>query len=360
VSSARAEVVGGVPSGVEDDAVVVVWGDAGSVLQRCTGSMVAPNLVLTARHCIANYVDQPFTCTPSGDLTPDSTGGQIGATLAPDKITVRTGTGPDVVLAATGVQVFSTQTTSICRNDIALVLLDQALTTPIAPLRLTAGTTPGELVRVVGYGASEDGGFGVRLTHAGLTISMVGESQFRPTGDPVPPRTFATDGPAACFGDSGGPALDAREAVTGILSQVSGDCMSSTARDFYTQIAPFKDELFTPAFTAAGYLPQIEDVPDAGTNDAGNADSGASDAGSDSDASEIDYHEPRQAGGCRCRIGVRSESNGESALALLFALTASRRRRTRARQRRYSKIAKASAATSTTHSGIHARPPERG
>jgi hypothetical protein len=322
--------------------------------------MVAPNLVLTVRHCVSNYVDLPFSCTPSGDLTPDSKGGQMGALLTPSSITVRVGMGPTTTQAAAGVQIFTTQSTSICRNDLALVLLDQALTLPIASVRLTAGNEVGDPVRVVGYGATEDGGFGVRLTRSGLTISMIGESSFRPQGDPVPPRTFVTEGPALCFGDSGGPAFDDQRAINGVFSQVTGDCTASTARDFYTQIAPFKDELFTPAFAAAGYLPQIEDVPDAGTSDAGNADSGASDAGSDSDASEIDYHEPRQAGGCRCRIGVRSESNRESALALLFALAVSRRRRTRARQRRYSKIAKPIAATSTTQSGIHARPLERG
>ena len=121
------------------------------------------------------------------------------------------------------------------------MVLDQALTTmPIMPIRLYVGTQPGEQVRDVGYGVvADDAGASVRYSLSGLTITEVGTSQFRPVGDAIPPRTFETDGPAMCYGDSGGPALSDQNAVIGIFSQFVGDCMVTTVRDFYTEVAPF-------------------------------------------------------------------------------------------------------------------------
>src|SRR5664280_2851838 len=69
-ASNRQDVLYGKISGPEDDAVVKLESVAASgTMWGCTGTLVAPNLVLTARHCIANFVDGRWTCDANGNLS---------------------------------------------------------------------------------------------------------------------------------------------------------------------------------------------------------------------------------------------------------------------------------------------------
>jgi hypothetical protein len=348
VEGSQQRVIFGQLSGPEDDGVVQLWANEGTVINKCTGSLIAENLILTARHCVAHGTEGTFSCTSSGELTPGSTGAQVGAPLEPSSISVYTGAHPGKAPVATAVQIFAAQATTVCRNDIAVVLLDRPLSGfPILPLRLLSGVQPGERVRLVGYGEDEANGFGVRKTLSDLVISMVGASNFRPKGDDVPARTFVTDGPSGCQGDSGGPTLSARGAAIGVFSQVAGTCAASTARDFFTEVGPFNDELLKPAFAAAHAEPVLEPTGDAGATGAAGAagaeafaDAGASAAGSptlqpsgDAGAEDApEYHLPRNAGGCKCRMtgGAGAGSEREPLLAALVVVlwrARSRRRR---------------------------------
>lgn len=265
----------GAVSTSDEDMVVEVISKTDTVSHTCTGTLLAPNVVITARHCVATYVDAHFTCTSDGELTPDSQGGKMGPVLDPSQITVRKGVKPPAVTTATAVKVFATQATTICRNDIAVIVLDKMLDLPTSPVRLRAGIVNGETIRVVGYGVDENNMFGTRHTRSGLAISQVGSSQFRPVGDNVPPRTFVTEGPALCIGDSGGPAFSMESAaIIGVWSQVVGECGASTARNFFTEIAPFEDELITPAFAEAGGAPWLEGTTGPGEPTGGNPGAG--------------------------------------------------------------------------------------
>jgi hypothetical protein len=230
---------------------------------------------------VSTLADGSFTCTPDGELTPGSKGGQLGPLADPSSISVRVGAGPTTAFGSAAQQLFGVDTPSTCRNDIALILLAKPLVgLPILPVRLLRGSEPQEQLRVVGYGLDELGGFGVRKARAGLIISEVGPSQFRSPGDAVAPRTFVTDGPALCIGDSGGPAFVAGGVVSGVYSQVVGSCTASNARDFFTEVAPFADQLVLPAFKAAGAEPWLEGTAGPGLGGLGGLGGLSGDAGS--------------------------------------------------------------------------------
>jgi hypothetical protein len=347
-------VVGGEPSGPEEDAVVFLVATRSTVIQSCTATLVAPNLVITARHCVAEFDNKTFTCTADGELAPGSPGGTMGPLLPPEAVAIYRGAGPSREFAAQGIQIFSVQTPSICRSDIAMVLLDRNVeNVPIMPMRLDAGNEPGEQIRIVGYGLDENGTFGVRHTRSGITISQVGESEFRPDADNIPPRTFLTLGSMLCMGDSGGPAFTDFGAVTAVWSQVVGDCQSDSAINYFTQIAPFEAGIVQPAFEASGYepLPEVIGTPGSGGASAeagaGGAETGAAagrsdpgvggapgaggaadDGGAASEPSEAgvggqheepgpEYRGPRKSGGLKCELSPGGRQNRH---ALLLSL----------------------------------------
>ena len=230
----------------------------------------------------------------------------MGTLDTPSNVAVRGGTAYKPTTIAHGTQIFAPQTSTVCIDDIALVLLDQPLTDlPTMPMRLTTGTEPGEQIRVVGYGADDDGGFSVRHTRSGLTIAEVGTSQFRPVGDPIPPRTFLTLGPALCIGDSGGPALSDNNAIIGVFPQFDGVCTSPDAKDFYTQAAPFANDIILHAFSVAGYEPWLEGNSEPGFDGTGGSSSGAA-----GDASIAGSTAASAAGGAG---GIGSTSGGAPA-----------------------------------------------
>jgi hypothetical protein len=368
----------GEPSGESDDGVVFLIA-RGSKTSQCTATLVAPNLIITAKHCVVEFSSEPFSCTSEGELTSGSRGGAMGALIAPENISFVVGAeaARNPTPSALGLQIFSVATPSICRNDIAMVLLDrEILDVPIVPMRLGQGNSRGEMLRVIGYGADHNGAFGTRNTLRDQRIVQVGVSAFLEDGDPVPPRTFMTVGPSLCIGDSGGPALTENEAITAVWSQLVGACGDDDARNYFTQIAPFEDTIVRPAFEAAGYEPLLEvemgsggaPTADAGTGgepagsgasggvetSAGGAETGAgggapveggagsaeggtpsapgggdAGVGGEADTEPPAYRGPRKSGGLKCELapGVRQDSHASGAALLLGLAWALRRAR---------------------------------
>jgi len=262
----RQNIVNGELSGVEDNAIVKLESaDDTGAIHSCTATLVAPNLIITALHCVSNNNVLPFTCDANGDLAAGP-GGQIGTLNLASKISVKSGSTPTTKAVAKGLEIFAAQTTTVCHNDIALVLLDRVLdqppvSLPISSIQLFNGVEPGESVRIVGYGqGSDDGDSGTvpRHSRSGLIVARVGSSDFRAVGDGIPPRTFTTNGPGGCPMDSGGPALSDNNAVVGVFSQYVGDCTSPTTVNYFTEVAPFRDNVILGAFAAAGYEPWLE------------------------------------------------------------------------------------------------------
>src|SRR6187549_3749514 len=79
----REPIVNGTLSSANDDAVIGVFGGGSA----CSGTLIAPTVVLTALHCVAGFDSRfTFSCRSDGTLSPGSTTGQLGPAAAPESI----------------------------------------------------------------------------------------------------------------------------------------------------------------------------------------------------------------------------------------------------------------------------------
>ena len=280
--------------------------DMGDGLQpMCTGTLVAPNVVLTAAHC----VDEIFL----GDAVP-------GFTLAIDGNAL---TEADVVPGRSkhkhpDFDLFSTPEPGVGQwFDIGLLVLDEPVQGVAPELMPTpeeadAVLQAGAQVDLVGYGYTDQqaGAYGVKavgratLVEAGsheLLISEPGEQQ-------------------NCNGDSGGPAymeLDGGgRRMVGVVSRSPDDNTVCDHGGIDTRVDPYIPWIEETLAGEDAGIPMPPDAappePDAGP-DAG-LDAGI---GADGDGDE---------GGCGCRTADPRGAASGGALVLL-ALVAARRRR---------------------------------
>jgi hypothetical protein len=248
--------------GVEDDdaqanaAVVALTVDNGSgTVELCSGSLIAPNVVLTARHCVSVQVSTTVTCDQNGvsAAPPD-----FGADEALGYIKIFTGPTPSLggMPAATAAAVFHPTGTTLCNLDLALVVLSAPIT-GVQPLhlRLDAPVSASESVRAVGYGQNDQSvPIGTRFRKDGISVLAVG-SVVSASGTALGSNEFEV-GESMCNGDSGGPAIDETTgAIVGIVSR-GGACTDATGH-VYTSLAGFSS-VFTSAFAMAGGAPLLE------------------------------------------------------------------------------------------------------
>jgi hypothetical protein len=331
----RTAIVDGEPSGSEDDGVLMIRAvpDAETEL-ICTASLVAPNLLLTARHCVSYFTDGLFNCSVRGELietTPDA--GKLGLHLPADSIEVYGGETPRNEPIALGARVISTLSPVICVNDLAFVVLDRALELPPVPMRIGRPAQVKEAVTLVGYGMDGEQHTIPFLTQprrrkTGLEVAGVGPDLLEDGVTTVAPRSLIVDGPSGCVGDSGGPLLATETgAVLGVYSlQEGANCSAPGVRHHLTHVPPFQ-ALIEEAFAAAGSepLPELESevVTDAGAG--GAAPGHAAGAGGAGDEVTPANTKPSDSG-----CAIRSSRGSRSGFSLLLVgLVALRRRRAR-------------------------------
>lgn len=215
----------------------------------CSGALVAPNLVLTARHCVSRAV----TATPSCDARGRShNGDHLAEDVDPASIAIYTGAHvrPDMdVPSAHALRTLHPTGQVLCDADVAFLVLDHPITNaPILPLRMHASVEVGDMVVPVGFGGGPSNVVGHKVARSKSTVLSTGPSANAATGAVLGPREFEVDR-ATCRGDSGGPAIDAITGeIVGVVSR-GGSC-SAHGNHVYTRVDAYK-RLAQAAFASA-------------------------------------------------------------------------------------------------------------
>lgn len=284
-------IVGGIGSGADQDSVVALARfENGARVGLCTATMVAPNLALTARHCVS-ATDATAACDSNGQPVAGALlhGDRVATTLAVYATTG--GIAPDTTVEAGASAhgkslVVDADATTICNHDLAFVILDTSLASPISPMRLAAPAAADALV-VVGFGITELGSLPAQRMRRD-DVSLVGAGPMAYPNDPtygVGDGEFLV-GESACSGDSGSPALTPLGAVVGVASRAgngkprdpsnaASTCLGATAHAVYAELGA-NQALTLRAFAEAGATPWLEGQPDPRTakQDAGSTTGG--------------------------------------------------------------------------------------
>ena len=252
VRAAHQGIQGGVVESGNSPVVTVLISDG-----ICTGSLIAPNLVLTAQHCVADL------------LVEDCQTGGFGPVYAPSQFRITpsataaqnpydTGGWPAVDNQTWfGVSQIWTPGNNFCGYDFALLRLTSNITSvcPLNP-RVDAPVTLNEAYTAVGSGATSAGGpgAGTRRRVSGLNVLCPGNCG--PGYDQARDWEGGTTAQrGVCEGDSGGPALDSMNRVIGAVSRGPANaCNEATYISVFGHAAWIKG-LAASSATAGGYAP---------------------------------------------------------------------------------------------------------
>lgn len=333
-SRSSSEIQGGTTDTTHTFAVAVVEQVGGGVA-LCSGALLAPNLVATARHCVAQISSTTIDCATS-------TFGAVNAASALTVVTDSTVSRTSTHYAVSKVIVPSgANQAAVCGNDIALLILSQSITlpqyvTPVINPPMTDHRTYTTTVTAIGFGVTSGNDqsgatSGVRRIKENVNLVCIPNDTMFTNCFPAAAQAMSANefqsGDAICEGDSGSSAFEQRNfnngtwvsfgvASRGGVDMDSGSCIGG----IYTRFDAWGPLLVSAANEAAatgGYSPPGWTVsPEGGAGDAsvsspgsdgggGAPDSGGGATGSDSGPSST----PGEAGGACSTNGAACSSD---------------------------------------------------
>ncbi|HEU4706096.1 MAG TPA: serine protease [Solirubrobacterales bacterium] len=229
---ATASIIGGKP-GTIDEFPSLVYVQAIESKKHgfsCTGTVVAPRIVLTAAHCVEDV--EKGTITPTRDYAV-STG-----------VADPTKAGPENIFHIVATHVFPGFDPGVLHGDAAILVLDRPTTAPVLPMAGAADAAlyaGGAEVRLTGWGLTsaraKEAPANLRTTTMLVQTSQTCRQKVKPFYRPYLPAAqvcvLAADRKSGgCFGDSGGPAIGQRPDGTpvqlGVTSTGGPACSTKT------------------------------------------------------------------------------------------------------------------------------------
>ena len=223
VASDQVAILGGTKAQVGEYPTVValvVQPKEGQGQGLCTGTLIAPTVVLTAAHCIE---PQAFGYTTAAEVAANTI-------VLVDSMVLQSGGGKQMQVASTVAHPGFSQPGD---PDLGIVKLKTPITdrTP-TPLNLDASKAkPGISVTMVGFGVSN-----TQTQSAGTEFVLTNKvsvacASFGDVGGVIPDDTFLcfdqSNGSGKCQGDSGGPSfamVDGVQKLVGVTSFGDRDC----------------------------------------------------------------------------------------------------------------------------------------
>jgi hypothetical protein len=281
VGHVQQAIIGGTTSDASQDAtvmLVLIDPKQNKRLGVCTATMIAPRLVLTARHCLAD-TNSEVACDANG--TP-LLGGEVRGDHDAAALFVFTGkdrapflgdiasNGLDTTQwkpAGQGIEIIDDKSGTLCNHDLGMLLLkDPINNVPLASLRLDGDVATGEKLLTVGWGvASDEVEPKTRRQRSDVTVKRVGPDEAVPI---LTKSEFLFD-ESICLGDSGGPVFSqSTNAILGVVSRggngsngnggPASTCIG--ADNVATKVSSFHD-LVMEGFNRAGAQPRLEPQP---------------------------------------------------------------------------------------------------